>query len=201
MAWFDEKMGNKKINMGEVTWFLKGAASGGENMLIPLEDFPFLIGRGPECSLQLPGKHVSKRHAEISGFGSTLTIRDLNSTNGTMVNGQKLADIVSLKSGDLVTIGGIELQLHGGSPDREDDKTVVLSPGKKTDDFFARYKLTGKEQEVMGLLAKGKAVPFIAETLGISKGTVKNHILEIYKKTGVHARYELVELYRTFSGK
>lgn len=58
--------------------------------------------------------------------------------------------------------------------------------------FSERFDFSARESEVVLLLAKGRDVPFIAETLFISKNTVRTHIKNIYRKTGAHTRQELL---------
>lgn len=53
------------------------------------------------------------------------------------------------------------------------------------------YGLTEREQEVLGLLARGRSAPFIAQELSIALGTAKNHISNICRKIGVNDRQSL----------
>jgi DNA-binding NarL/FixJ family response regulator len=54
--------------------------------------------------------------------------------------------------------------------------------------------LTGREREIMGLMAKGLSNKVIADTLYISESTVKNHLYNIFKKIGVSSRAEALSL-------
>ena len=63
-----------------------------------------------------------------------------------------------------------------------------------------RYALSKRESEVLTYLAKGRDVPFIAEELVISKNTVRSHTKNIFSKTGVHSRQELLDLIETVEG-
>ncbi len=67
-----------------------------------------LIGRDPACYLPLNHPTVSFHHAQIYEQDGKLAIRDLNSTNGTFVNGKRIA-VVPLSSGDEVQIGPFKL--------------------------------------------------------------------------------------------
>lgn len=60
----------------------------------------------------------------------------------------------------------------------------------------ANSRLTSREQEVLGLLADGKGTRRIAEELGLSPATVRNHIQRILHKLRVHSRLEAVALAR-----
>ena len=64
----------------------------------------FTIGRSSEHDMVLDEDMVSRNHAKISTFGETLTLEDLGSTNGTMVNGEEISKVV-LRSGDKILIG------------------------------------------------------------------------------------------------
>lgn len=67
-----------------------------------------LIGRDPGCYLPLNHPAVSFHHAQIYQQNGGLAIRDLNSTNGTFVNGKRIA-VVPLSSGDEIQIGPFKL--------------------------------------------------------------------------------------------
>jgi DNA-binding winged helix-turn-helix (wHTH) protein len=70
-----------------------------------LADGENLLGRGAECSLVVDAETVSRRHARISISSETACIEDLNSTNGTFVNGQPVSSATRLKDGDEVSLG------------------------------------------------------------------------------------------------
>ncbi|MEG0461501.1 response regulator transcription factor, partial [Gordonibacter sp.] len=57
-----------------------------------------------------------------------------------------------------------------------------------------RYGLSNRQREVLGMLAKGRNADYITEKLIISSHTAKAHIYNIYQKTGVHSRQELMDL-------
>ena len=58
--------------------------------------------------------------------------------------------------------------------------------------FFA--PLSAREKEILGLLVQGKAAREIAETLGISYITVRNHLHTILRKFGVHSQRQVIKL-------
>ncbi len=67
-----------------------------------------VLGRSKDCDVQLPDPNVSRRHAELRQEGSAYWLIDLDSTNGTLVNGHRTAR-AKLESGDRITIGSTEL--------------------------------------------------------------------------------------------
>jgi hypothetical protein len=67
-----------------------------------------VLGRSRECDIQLPDPNVSRRHAEVRQEGATYWIVDLDSTNGTELNGERTAR-AKLEDGDRITLGSTEL--------------------------------------------------------------------------------------------
>lgn len=67
----------------------------------------FLIGRSPECHLCAGSTSISRRHCAIRRSGTKVTIQDLGSRNGTVVNGEKITGEVELQSGDDIVIGSL----------------------------------------------------------------------------------------------
>jgi pSer/pThr/pTyr-binding forkhead associated (FHA) protein len=65
----------------------------------------FVLGRSRGCDLTLKSPDASRRHAEISALSTGYLIRDLGSTNGTFVNGERIEER-ELHTGDRVEIGG-----------------------------------------------------------------------------------------------
>ena len=63
-----------------------------------------LIGRSPACDLYIPDRRASRRHAEIVWDGESCTLRDLDSDNGTFLNGQRLAASQTLTDGDQIAV-------------------------------------------------------------------------------------------------
>ena len=71
---------------------------------VPLGEFTVTIGRGPECHIVLADPNVSRRHAEIRPAGDGFLAADLASTNGTRVNGARIAE-QRLVDGDQIIFG------------------------------------------------------------------------------------------------
>lgn len=73
------------------------------------------VGRVEENTFQIADASVSSRHAEILLRGSDIVVRDLNSTNGTFLNNEKISEVV-LKPGQTLRFGQVELKLDDGKP-------------------------------------------------------------------------------------
>ncbi len=66
-----------------------------------------VIGRSAECELRVPSVAASRRHAAVVRRGDEVFVRDLGSTNGTLVNGEKIVGERALEAGDRIEIGGV----------------------------------------------------------------------------------------------
>lgn len=70
---------------------------------------PAVIGRLPDCAVALSDPQVSRRHAEVRPVADGYRIRDLGSTNGTLVNGAVVTDH-HLADGDEIVVGGTTIR-------------------------------------------------------------------------------------------
>jgi hypothetical protein len=76
----------------------------GDGRTYPLQIGSTVIGRGDQASLRLPDVGISRRHARLDFDGAQVVLTDLGSTNGTMVNGQRVS-AVALNPGDMIQLG------------------------------------------------------------------------------------------------
>jgi len=79
----------------------------GSSAPIIIEKSPFTLGRNESCDYQVPSTRVSREHATITKDGKHYRIKDLGSTNGTLVNGKKVGEAL-LNDGDLLTFADAE---------------------------------------------------------------------------------------------
>lgn len=95
-----------------------------------------------------------------------------------------------------------EHKVMDANPENGDRPYAKKHPGlwvQRCTKFGDCYNLTPRQQQVLILLAKGYSTKTIQERLVVSNYTVKAHIYNIYKKTNVHTRQELIELLEQFS--
>ncbi len=74
-------------------------------VVFPLEGEQLTIGRDSTNGVAINDAEVSRKHSRLMFQGGKYVIDDLGSTNGTFVNGQRLAGPVVLKAGDVVSLG------------------------------------------------------------------------------------------------
>lgn len=87
----------------KATWLLSGQVKEDEPVrTVRIEKSPFTVGRRVGLSLTISKPSVSSQHAELALHDGRLVVRDLESTNGTFVNGVRIVHPCQLKHGDLV---------------------------------------------------------------------------------------------------
>ena len=91
---------------------LKGRFPDGSTGDFPLGDLT-TMGRHPSNTIRLVDREVSKEHANIERMGRDFILRDLGSSNGTFVNGRRVAEL-RLRDGDEITLGASKLVFHIG---------------------------------------------------------------------------------------
>ena len=70
-----------------------------------IDELPKVVGRGAEADLVIADDTVSRRHAEFRGDRATLSVIDLESSNGTTLNGNPIVGELVLHDGDILGFG------------------------------------------------------------------------------------------------
>ena len=99
-----------------------------ERREFPLEDERTVIGRRQDCQLRIPTKDVSRQHCAVVVENEALVAKDLGSSNGTFVNGKRIAES-KLKPGDRLRVGPVTfvVQVDGKPTDIKPDDAVPPS--------------------------------------------------------------------------
>lgn len=103
----------------------------------PMNKEQVLIGREVKCDVMLNDASVSREHAVIVKLAEGYLLRDLQSSNGTFVNGQRIQEYL-LQDGDQIACGDIAMTFEGprsAEPIRlsEESSSPLLSPGLSLD--------------------------------------------------------------------
>jgi pSer/pThr/pTyr-binding forkhead associated (FHA) protein len=136
------------------------------------------VGRVEDNTFQIADPSVSSHHCEVLLRGSDVVIKDLNSTNGSFINGDKITESV-LKPGQTLRLGQIELQLltegmpvppakpapvvapapapaasAPAVPSRKTDSTMVVPRGVNLNEISQGSRVTGFDQSGTGFSKK-----------------------------------------------
>ena len=87
----------------------------------PLKDEKTILGRRQDCGLRIPTQDVSRQHCEVLIHKKILAVKDLGSSNGTFVNGKRVAED-ALKAGDRLRVGPVTFIVQ------VDGKPVKIKP-------------------------------------------------------------------------
>jgi pSer/pThr/pTyr-binding forkhead associated (FHA) protein len=98
--------------------------------IIPLVAGRFLIGREEDCHLRPGNDLVSRHHCVFKMDEYTVRVRDLGSTNGTFVNGERLRGEVMLNTGDNVRVGTLEFEVVIGEGAGESEQSPATLEGE-----------------------------------------------------------------------
>jgi len=153
------------------------------------------LGRSSKCDLIVKHDTVSRRHSEITVKQGTISLRDLNSRNGTFIDGKRIL-IGQVQLGQLIKFGSVTfsvkmIQERMDDPDSDlETAKCVNSDLSFVDISFAA--LSKAQRRVLNLVLQGLAEKQVASQLKLSVTTVHNHIQSIYRSFGVHSRSQLL---------
>ena len=88
-----------------------------------------------------------------------------------------------------------------GEPTSSAAANAASAEALRLDSFAQTLGLTPREAEVCRYLVQGRSLPFIAEQLYVTAGTVKTHAIHIYRKAGVTSKQELISLFGESMGQ
>lgn len=92
-------------------WKLTIEDDEGKQTTLPLAHDEYALGRAEASSIRLTDRNISRKHAALANTGQGWVVRDLDSYNGTYVNGVRVAGEQPLRHGDLIQLGDYRLEL------------------------------------------------------------------------------------------
>jgi len=130
------------------------------------------IGRLDDNTFQITEASVSSHHCEVFLRGKDVVVKDLNSTNGTFINGERVSAEATLKAGQILRLGSIEMRLETGESaaaaaaqtKKQFDQTRVIG-GVKAGDFEQGSRPVFDKNSPFSKKSNKTAVIFI--TIGI----------------------------------
>jgi hypothetical protein len=115
------------------------------------------IGRVEDNTFQIAEPSVSSHHCEILLRGKDVVVRDLNSTNGTFINGEKVAES-AIKPGQILRLGQIEMRLETDAPatpsKKHLDQTMVMQRGVSLNELEQGSRTGGFDTKSAGFSKK-----------------------------------------------
>lgn len=114
------------------------------------------IGRVEDNTFPVPEPSVSSHHCEVLLRGNDVVVKDLDSTNGTYINGDRITESV-LKPGQVLRLGQIEMRLEtdaAAAPKKAADQTIVMQRGVSLTDLESGIKSGGFDTTSKGFSKK-----------------------------------------------
>lgn len=128
------------------------------------------IGRTEANSFQIADASVSSHHAEVTLRGDGIWVKDLQSTNGSFLDGEPLTESL-VKPGQILRLGEIDMRLEVASPDQKKDpstQTRVIPQGVKMSDLErGRPKVTPETSAMFKKKSDKGTKVFIGITIGV----------------------------------
>ena len=95
----------------QIQFFLDGMISGKRQITVDI-DQSIIVGRSSVCEVYIDDDNISRQHFVICDQDGAFYIQDLNSKNGTFVNGQKIMRSKKLENGDKIKFGNIKMTVR-----------------------------------------------------------------------------------------
>lgn len=125
----------------------------GTQKLFPLSSNITVIGRRHDCDLCVPLTLVSRRHCKLSKNNQIINIRDLDSRNGTFLNGKRIKE-ADISAGDYIGVGSLTFMLQvNGKPEK-------VSPPKKIQRKPATRATASEPTQVLDVPVEGASGSF-----------------------------------------
>jgi pSer/pThr/pTyr-binding forkhead associated (FHA) protein len=147
----EESANVTQLRTAKVTgWSLKSNHTALANRVFPLKDIN-TIGRASECDISLAAAHLSRRHAQLQIIDGMLFVKDLDSANGTFLNGKRVAE-ARVKRGDELRFDALTFGVMGPSDDLAKTTVrkvpVTADVGRKIEVTESRLKVNVHDKKI-----------------------------------------------------
>ncbi len=160
--------------------------------IVRLDEGTNRVGRDPTCNVCLSDPSVSRFHAEILVQNTAVSVRDLNSRNGTYIAGKRV-ELAELPLGQPIQFGCVQLQIENSAlTDAELETQSVDDVFQSLPMELRDIALSAAERRVFDLILSGLSEKEVAYRLEISPHTVHAHVKKIYEVLEVRSRAELL---------
>ena len=116
-------------------WFLELTTGNDKGHRYPINQSSS-AGRSKECDIHLNDSQISRKHVRLDIIGGALRISDMNSSNGTFINQEKINTSYA-RPGDDLKIGDLEFKIIG--PFLDPDKTMISSAKRSTQSNIKKF--------------------------------------------------------------
>lgn len=159
--------------------------------VVPLDGDRLTLGSAESNAIAVPAdRRMSRLHAVFEAYPAGWSVRDLGSRNGTFVNGRRIWQEHALVDGDEIRAGGSRFVYRTGR----------VPAGPVTETGEPAPELTSRERDVLvqlcrpllgnDMFTEPASSREIAAALVVTEAAVKQHLLRLYEKFGIHGEGE-----------
>jgi pSer/pThr/pTyr-binding forkhead associated (FHA) protein len=109
-------------------FWLQNVGTTEPNAMLCVDQFPFIIGRRRECQGCLPYAFISRHHCQFTEENGQILVKDLESYNGTYVNGRSANTPLAINDGDEITLGPMSFAVLMPRADAETARSLHTHP-------------------------------------------------------------------------
>ena len=151
-----------------------------------------LMGRGRDADVRILDETASRRHAEVVVLDGRISLRDLGSANGTLLNDERITKPASLFEGDVIAVGGVHIRYHARAvseretvvPGVDPEVQAAIDPDRAdpaaeaaTEDAIRRLRLVCESAAALADAGDAREVPdllleLLADALQFDRATV-----------------------------
>ncbi|MGI8469967.1 MAG: FHA domain-containing protein [Pyrinomonadaceae bacterium] len=152
--------------------WLKYTNENGDARRVLVNAEKFSIGRHSENDLCIPKNQLSRRHAEIDRYEDVFVLTDLDSSNGTTLNGKTLERPTALENGDKINLGGgaeIQIEIISAAPKVQDSAARAASFSNDSSQEKAAAAESVEQAEIASTVTGKDFVPAIVQSAAPKK--------------------------------
>ncbi len=148
------------------------------------------IGRNPDCSIVINSQHVSRKHCLVFKKQNRIFVKDLDSRNGTFINGNRIKGETEITEKDIIFIGTTKISLSSPTSDlRKEVAIQIKGLEKKWDEVkyaFHKINLTIPAASIAGIMGpsgcgKSTILNILTGNILPTKGSISVHGLDFYE--------------------
>jgi pSer/pThr/pTyr-binding forkhead associated (FHA) protein len=161
----------------------------GEPRSVPITDGRTVVGRDPAADLHIEDEAVSWNHLEVESRGGVLMATDLDSRNGTTLNGEPLDRPRRLRNGDVLVVGGHRLEVSDPKAGRAGETVAATGPSValSEEERATAAALVAPYRSEGAFAGRPATRAEIAEELHVSERTAQRRIEALAAKLAIPA--------------
>ena len=166
-------------------------------------DRPVVLGRGRRADIVVDDPSASRRHAQIELHGREWQLNDLDSANGTHLNGRPISRPTTIRPGDLIGIGGLTLRYEPDSKKEPADSTVFFVEEESPESQIILSKPVELDPPLASDPRQAQLLIRLAEILGTAfqEHAVLDFVIDELLKAAPRAERGLVLVYEDEGGE